>query len=138
MLACCGQERPWAYDTCLQVAAEGEFLTVHEYVSAMHPWLMAMRDTLLDALGNLEGHRNWPPESKLAVLALWPRSLRIDHEDKWARCHRRPPPARLAAEQLSFEERSRRAMERVMAMAAARGRAREEEVARAAELDKET
>ena len=95
VLACCGQERPWAYDTCLHVAAEGEFLTVHEYVSAVHPWLMAMRDTILDALGGLDSRANWPPETKLAVLELWPRMLRIDREDQWARCHRRPAPPAL-------------------------------------------
>ncbi|KAK4149619.1 hypothetical protein C8A00DRAFT_46791 [Chaetomidium leptoderma] len=136
LLECCGQKRPWAYDTYLQVAAQVEFLTVHEFVSAVHPWLMAMRDTLLDVLGKLNGHPPWPPETKLAVLDLWPGSLRIDHEDKWARCHRRPPVPRPATEQLSAEERSRKAMERVMTMAAVKERAREEE-ARAAEMDKE-
>ncbi len=127
LLECCGEKQPWAYDTYLQVAAQGEFLTVHEYVSAVHPWLMAMRDTLLDVLGNLEGQPKWPPETKLAVLGLWPGSLRIGHEDKWAWWHRKPPMPRPAGDQLSPEERERRAIERAMARAAAMIRRRRHE-----------
>lgn len=135
VLECCGQKRPWAYDTYLQVAAQGEFLTVHEYVSAVHPWLMAMRDTLLDVLGKLDGQPKWPPETKLTVLDP-AGPLHIDHEDRWAWCHRKPPVPRPAGEQLSAEERERRTMERAMARSAAVIRAREE-AARAAEMEKE-
>ncbi|KAL2130728.1 hypothetical protein VTI74DRAFT_6057 [Chaetomium olivicolor] len=137
LLECCGQKRPWAYDNYLQVAAQGEFLTVHEYVSAVHPWLMAMRDTLLDVLGKMDGQRKWPPETKLAVLYLGPGPLRIGHEDKWAWWHRKPPVPHPARDQLSAEERERRAIERAMARSAARIRAREEEAARVAEMEKE-
>ncbi|KAK4031989.1 hypothetical protein C8A01DRAFT_41580 [Parachaetomium inaequale] len=72
-------KRPWAHDTYLQVAAQGEFLTVHEYVSAVHPWLMAMRDTLLDVLGKMDSTPKWPPETKLAILYLGPGPLSIGH-----------------------------------------------------------
>ena len=44
---------------------------------------MAMRDTLLDVLGNMHFTPKWPPEAKLAVLDLGSR-LCIGHEDKWA------------------------------------------------------
>ncbi|KAK4155422.1 hypothetical protein C8A00DRAFT_41972 [Chaetomidium leptoderma] len=137
LLECCGQKRPWARDTHLQVAAQGEFLTVHEYVSAVHPWLMAMRDTLLDVLGKMDGTPKWPPETKLAVLYLGPGPLRIGHEDKWATWHKRPPVVRPAIDQPSAEERQRRAIERMMARSAAMIRAREEEAARVAEMEKE-
>ncbi|KAK4033537.1 hypothetical protein C8A01DRAFT_49915 [Parachaetomium inaequale] len=137
LLECCGQKRPWAYDTQLQVTAQGEFLTVHEYVSAVHPWLMAMRDTLLDVLDKMDGIP--PPETKLAVLYLGPGPLRIGHEDKWAWWHKRPPVVRPATiDQPSAEERERRAIERMMARSAAMIRAREEEEApRVAEMEKE-
>ncbi|KAK4033098.1 hypothetical protein C8A01DRAFT_40457 [Parachaetomium inaequale] len=137
VLECCGQKRPWAYDTYLQVTAQGEFLTVHEYVSAVHPWLMAMRDTVLDVLGKMDGQSKWPPETKLAVLYLGPGPLCIDHEDKWARWHRKPPVPRPASDLPSAEERQRRAIERAMARSAAVIRAREEEAARVAEMEKE-
>jgi len=90
VLECCGQKRPWAYDTQLEVTAQGEFLTVHEYVSAVHPWLMARRDTVLDALGKAYGDPGWPSETKLAVLYLGPGPLNIGHEEKWAWWHKRP------------------------------------------------
>lgn len=137
LLECCGQKRPWARDTQLHVAARGEFLTVHEYVSAVHPWLMAMRDTLLDVLGKMDGTAKWPPETKLAVLYLGPGPLRIGHEDKWAWWHKRPPVVRPAIDQPSAEERQRRAIERMMARSAAIIRAREEEAAQVAEMERE-
>jgi hypothetical protein len=138
VLECCGQKRPWSYDTYLQVAAQGEFLTVHEYVSAVHPWLMAMRDTLLDALGKTNYQPKWPPETKLAVVDLGPGPLRIDHEDGWASWHEKPPLPRPASDQpqLSDGEWQRGAMARAMARSAAIIRAREE-AARAAEMEKE-
>ncbi|KAH6845711.1 hypothetical protein B0I37DRAFT_191175 [Chaetomium sp. MPI-CAGE-AT-0009] len=137
VLECCGQKRPWAYNTYLQVATQGEFLTVHEYISAVHPWLMAMRDTLLYALGQMDGQRTWSPETKLAVLYLGPAPLRIDHEDKWAWWHKKPRQARApTGDQPSSEELHRRAMERAMARSRAMIRAREE-AARVAEMESE-
>ena len=138
MLECCGQKRPWSHNTQLQVAAQGEFLTVHEYVSAVHPWLMAMRDTLLDVLGKMDFGPNpkWLSETKLAVLYLGPGPLCIGHEDRWARWHRRPTVARPPIEQLSAVEHDRRILETMMARAAAQIRAREE-AERVAEMEKE-
>jgi hypothetical protein len=141
VVECCGEKRPWFYDTCLQVAAQGEFLTVHEYISAVHPWLMGMRDTILDALekapGMKEGRPNRPPEDKLAVVYLGPGPLRIDHEDEWEWWHRKPPVQPPEVEQVTAEERHRKAIERAMARSAARIRALQEEAARAAEMEKE-
>jgi hypothetical protein len=138
VLECCGQKRPWSYNTYLQVVAQGKFLTVHEYISAVHPWLMAMRDTLLDARGKMDYQPKWPPETKLAVVNLGPGPLYVDHEDKWAWWHKKPPVPRPASDQprLSDEERQRRTMERAMARSAAMIRAREEAV-RVAEMEKE-
>lgn len=137
LLECCGQKRPWARDTYLQVAAQGEFLTVHEYVLAVHPWLMAMHDTLLDVLGKMDSTPKRPSETKLAVLYLGPGPLHIDHEDKWARWHRRPPVVCPTINQSSAEEGHRKAIERMMARSVAIIRVREEEAARVAEIEKE-
>ncbi len=139
VVECCGQKRPWAYETQLQVAAQGEFLTVHEFVSAVHPWLISMRDTLLDVLGKLEGTAKWPPETKLAVLYLGPGPLRIGHEDRWALFHRRPKPSVVdpSIPRLSEEERLERSMKMMMARAVAQVRAREDAERAAAEMEKE-
>ena len=111
---------------------------MHEYVFAVHPWLMAMRDTLLDVLGKMDGTSKWPPKTKLAVLYLGPGLLCIGHEDRWATWHKRLPVVRPAIDQPLAEERHRRAIERMMARSAAMIRAREEEAAaRVAEMEKE-
>ena len=138
LLECCGEKRPWARDTQLQIAAQGEFLTVHEYVSAVHPWLMAMRDTLLDVLVKIDfgPSPKGVPETKLAVLHLGPGPLRIGHDDRWAWWHKRPPVTLPAVDQPSEEERSHRAFERMKSRAEARIRELEE-AKRVAEMEKE-
>ncbi|KAK0754378.1 hypothetical protein B0T18DRAFT_399044, partial [Schizothecium vesticola] len=95
---CCGEERPWSQDTRLKVVAGGAFITVHEYVSAVHPWLMGMRDNLLDVLGKIDGQPPWPAETKLAVLYLGPGPLRVGGEDRWAWWHQRPARAEAMAQ----------------------------------------
>ncbi len=126
VLECCGQKRPWSQDTQLEVVTAGAFVTIHEYVSAVHPWLMGMRDTLLDVLGKMDGKPPWPAETKLAVLYLGPGPLRIGREDEWAWWHKRPPAVRSAVGDPSGEERSRKVIERAKARAAAMVRARQE------------
>ncbi|KAK5659441.1 hypothetical protein OQA88_642 [Cercophora sp. LCS_1] len=126
VLECCGQKRPWSQDTQLKVVAAGAFVTIHEYVSAVHPWLMGMRDTLLDVLGKMDGKPPWPTETKLTVLYLGPGPLRIGHEDEWAGWHRRLVGGGSAVGDPSNEERSRKVMERAKARAKAMVRARQE------------
>ncbi|KFA69004.1 hypothetical protein S40285_10690 [Stachybotrys chlorohalonatus IBT 40285] len=116
-------QRPRAKDTQLEVTAGGAFLTAHEYVSAVHPWLMGMREMLLDVLGKLMGSQSWAPESKLAVLYLGPGPLRIGNEDEWANWHKKPTPRVVVdVSKAANEERSQGVMERMLARSAARTR----------------
>jgi hypothetical protein len=120
-------KRPWAKDTQREVVAAGAFLTVNEYVSAVYPWLIAMRDALLEALGKMVGDPPWPPETKLAVLWLEPGPLRIEREDRWAWWHQKPPAVHRSmavGDPLSEEQGERKFMERIRAITAARIRAR--------------
>lgn len=117
--------RPRAKDVELTVTAgSGAFLTIHEYVSAVHPWLMGMRERILDALGKTEGQGAlWPPETKLAVLRFGAGALRIDIEDKWAWWHEKPDlKPRVELTMAESMEASRKAMERMLARSAARVR----------------
>ncbi|KAK4125681.1 hypothetical protein N657DRAFT_613737 [Parathielavia appendiculata] len=134
----------------------GEVLTVHEFVSAVHPWLMARRDAILVTVLQSErgttllqrdrgvGVVRNPPETdlenKLAVVRFGQGYVNVGNEDRWVWWYRKPPAASSAPrEKLSHEERTRRTMERMMARAAAMIRAREKkEAAQAAEKDKET
>ncbi|CCF42469.1 hypothetical protein CH063_02844 [Colletotrichum higginsianum] len=117
--------RPRAKDVELEVTAgSGAFLTIHEYVSAVHPWLMGMRERLLYALGKTDGKGvPWPPEAKLAVTHFGSGALIIQTEDKWAYSRRKPnlePRVKMTiAEDM---EASRKVEERMLARSAARVR----------------
>lgn len=57
LLMCCDEIRPHGKDVKLVVkpATRGEgFVTVHDYVSALHPWLMNMREDIVKAKGALD------------------------------------------------------------------------------------
>lgn len=57
LLMCCDEIRPHGKDVKLVVkpATGGEgFVTVHDYVSALHPWLMNMREDIVKAKGVLD------------------------------------------------------------------------------------
>ncbi|KXH40423.1 hypothetical protein CSIM01_10171 [Colletotrichum simmondsii] len=112
--------RPRAKDVQLEVTTAGTFLTIHEYVSAVHPWLMGMRERILDALGKLKLGAPWPPETKLAVHLLG-GPIYIGAEDGWARRHKKPsPPLMVEMTLAENEEFSRKVRERMMARSAAR------------------
>ncbi|KAK1966747.1 hypothetical protein LY78DRAFT_35525 [Colletotrichum sublineola] len=113
--------RPRAQDVQLEVKTSGAFLTVHEYVSIVHPWLMGLRERILDAQGRAELHPPWPPETKLAVLWIDLGPLNVDKEDmdSWAYSRRKPgPPVQLTPEQR--EEAHRKVIERMKERSAAR------------------
>lgn len=116
--------RPRAKNVELEVTTGGAFLTIHEYVSVVHPWLMGMRERLLDALGKLDGKAvPWPSDTKLAVLQFGRRPLNIGTEDEWAYWHRKPNlEPRVERTMADRMEASQRVMERMLARSAARVR----------------
>ncbi|GKT43426.1 uncharacterized protein ColSpa_03607 [Colletotrichum spaethianum] len=119
-------QRPRAKDVQLEVTktAGSEFLTIHEYVSAVHPWLMGMRERLLYALGKTDGKGvPWSPKTKLAVMHFGHGPLFIDTEDRWAYRRREPnlEPRRQKTMAESMEA-SRKVAERMLARSVARVR----------------
>ncbi|RDW70933.1 hypothetical protein BP6252_07496 [Coleophoma cylindrospora] len=67
LLMCCGVKRPRGKKAKVVVkASEGSFVTVHDYVSVVHPWLMSLRDDILEAMG-LEDGKSLPSDTKLMV-----------------------------------------------------------------------
>ena len=48
LLECCGESRPRNMEARIIVVrpASGTFVTVHDYVSALHPWLMGMKEDI--------------------------------------------------------------------------------------------
>ncbi|KAK8034852.1 hypothetical protein PG993_009847 [Apiospora rasikravindrae] len=51
LLRCCGEDRPTQRPQLAVVPSDPDagFVTVHDYVSAVHPWLMGLRDTIARA-----------------------------------------------------------------------------------------
>lgn len=85
LLRCCGTSRPNMY-TPLVVrppsSSERQYITVHDYVSAVHPWLVAQWNDILSARNVCEGR---PPsaDTKLAVNYHEPGHLMINDLEHW-------------------------------------------------------
>lgn len=127
LLECCGEKRPWAEDARLELKTGGAFLTVHEYVPVVHPWLTGMRDRILEVQSKLRSHSApWPPETNLAVVrAPFNADLGFDDAKGWTKWHEKPrerPPGATPGHVGGGkeEERNRLAMERALARSAAR------------------
>ena len=85
LLRCCGLDRPRDKRARLVVKATGAFVTVHDYVSTVHPWLMSLREDCLAALGVFD-EKSLPAETKLMVA--WqggPQEVAIREETTWIR-----------------------------------------------------
>jgi hypothetical protein len=86
LVRCCGQDRPRGADIMLTLTASGPFITVHDYVSAVHPWLMSLREKILQASGDLEKNIALPVDTALMVTSYTaPGSVVTVDEDRWKR-----------------------------------------------------
>lgn len=66
-LECCGTPRPCGKVVKFVVRATSDFITVHDYLSAVHPWLLSLRDDILSALG-VDDDKSLPADTKLMVF----------------------------------------------------------------------
>jgi hypothetical protein len=84
LLRCCGAGRPRKQKASLKVNATGDFLTVHDYVSAVHPWLMSLREKILRASGNLQDNVALPSDTSLMISSYKsPDLLVMVEEEQW-------------------------------------------------------
>lgn len=83
LLKCCGGERPRNKAVSLLVKATGEFLTLHNYVSAVHPWLMGLREDILQAAGDLLDNVPLPADTRLMVDYPGPENVILLGEREW-------------------------------------------------------
>ena len=100
LLMCCGgQKRPpgKGTDAVIAPAPTAEFVTVHDFVSAVHPYLLARRDEIIEGMNEDPGREGKPfrPEIKLFVDWWGGGSVDIKDEADWMRKHghplKRPP-----------------------------------------------
>ncbi len=79
LLVCCGTDRPRNKSGGVLVTASQSgpgFVTVHDYITTVHPWLMRNRDDILDAIARGEDLPD-PEDMDLVVDAFFPTRLRI-------------------------------------------------------------
>jgi hypothetical protein len=100
LLECCGSERPrrsyGRYELLVTARGAGGFLTVHDYVEQVHPWLMSLKGDIIEAkaVANalLEGEEEVPQREellardghfKLFVAGAHPKYLVMNNETQW-------------------------------------------------------
>lgn len=85
LLVCCGTDRPRKKSGGVLVTASPSgpgFITVHDYITTVHPWLMRNRDDILDAMDRREDLPD-PDDMDLVVDAVFPTWLRIREKSEW-------------------------------------------------------
>ena len=87
LLKCCYTERPRHKEGGVLVtpSASGQgFVTVHDYVTTMHPWLMRNRGDILDAMNRYEDMPD-AEHMDLVVDLVTPNCLTIIEKSEWVR-----------------------------------------------------
>jgi hypothetical protein len=90
---CCGTRRPLGKAAELEVkptVSGKEFVTVHDYVSAVHPWLMSLREDISWAINVYESDP-LPADTKLMVNYTALDCLMIEEPALWINSVRHRP-----------------------------------------------
>ncbi|KAH0427929.1 exo-1, 3-beta-D-glucanase [Colletotrichum camelliae] len=84
LLRCCGTDRPTKGKSLIVKPSDVSkgYVTVHDYISAVHPWLMGMREEIIQA-DNVWGDRTAKDYERLVVEYNIPRTLMIMDEDRF-------------------------------------------------------
>lgn len=88
LLRYCGADRPRKKNVSLMVSGTGGkegYVTVHDYVAHVHPWLMGLKGSILVAGGNLLDNVPLDESTILKVVWLGPESLDMVPEEEWMR-----------------------------------------------------
>ncbi|EQB52090.1 hypothetical protein CGLO_08313 [Colletotrichum gloeosporioides Cg-14] len=83
LLRCCDTDRPKKAQP-LVINASDTYVTVHDYLSALHPWLMGLRDDIVRA-DNVCEDKAPDDYRKLVVDFILPNSLKILDERRFLR-----------------------------------------------------
>ncbi|KAH8698047.1 hypothetical protein GQ44DRAFT_633501 [Phaeosphaeriaceae sp. PMI808] len=84
LLRCCHGDRPRKTKVSLTVNATEGFLTIHDYVSAVHPWLMGLYEKILQASGDLQDNVPLPSDTRLMITSYSSPDLLVTvEEERW-------------------------------------------------------
>lgn len=87
LLKCCGTDRPRGKEGGVLVTASPSgpgFVTVHEYITTVHPWLMRNRGDILKAMDRWEQMPDLE-DKDLVVDLVQPKCLTIKEKLEWVR-----------------------------------------------------
>jgi hypothetical protein len=88
LVKCCGTRVPEnKQEGPLVVRASGDFVTIHDYVTEVHPWPMSRREDILRATAIAdEGKGNpLPPDSKLMAFMADPEEIGTREWEYWVK-----------------------------------------------------
>ncbi|KUJ18862.1 uncharacterized protein LY89DRAFT_717382 [Mollisia scopiformis] len=109
LVRCCGEDRPPNETAKLVVtpSAGNHFVTVQDYVSTVHPWLMSLREDILQAK-KVVNYYPQPMPTDFMVIGMVPDNIRIEDKQYWIEGFR--PGGRLPrnAHEASIIDRLRR------------------------------
>ncbi|KAH8170111.1 hypothetical protein LIA77_10655 [Sarocladium implicatum] len=105
---CCGEDRPlrkMALTIEVTPSADNSFVTVRDYVSVVHPWLVGVREDILRAkkIARPSPHGGSVPDNEWMVSCLTGPDHEIMAKDAWLDRHRGPRP--MDASKARFLER---------------------------------
>jgi hypothetical protein len=83
LLRCCRADRPRKKGETLLVKATGAFLTIHDYLSVVHPWLLGRREDIFGAEGDLMKNEPLAANTKLMISYGLPDQVNFNTEEDW-------------------------------------------------------
>ncbi|KAI1850159.1 hypothetical protein JX266_004538 [Neoarthrinium moseri] len=110
LLRCCGEDRPMRkreLKLTVTPSAGNDFVTVHDYVSVVHPWLMSLRDDILKAKQVAQFQMYPVPAAKEWMVEQGPYHDILEKES-WVQRYGDGPPRQLSASSQAFLEKIRR------------------------------
>ncbi|KAI4640981.1 uncharacterized protein J4E78_010457 [Alternaria triticimaculans] len=83
LLRCCRADRPRKKGETLLVKASGAFLTIHDYVLVVHPWLLGRREDIFGAEGDLKKNEPLAADTKLMISYGLPDQVNFETVEDW-------------------------------------------------------
>lgn len=99
LVRCCGTARPADKDVSVVVTGtgggeNGHFVTVHDYLTTVHPWLIGLKSDILGAMGTLQGDDGpLGQNTELMVNYDGLASLMMEKRSEWIRLRKKVPVA---------------------------------------------
>lgn len=96
LLVCCRTRRPRRKGVDMLVTATGDYVTIHDMLTKLHPYLLTRRADILEAMGQDQARDDWngPVPADTKLMAYWQdaRNLTVTDEANWLRvCQKQTP-----------------------------------------------